>query len=82
MNIDDTLAERGNRYGVFAEHARITPAIIEKAAMADSPNWATLAPDMLEALVRLSAERERRISEAKASAWEWYIAACYRIVRP
>ena len=47
-NIDQTLAERGNRYGSFAEHARITQAI--KAAMADSPNWAKLADDQKEAL--------------------------------
>ena len=43
-----TLAQRGKRYGSFAEHARITQAI--KAAMIDSPNWATLSPDMREAL--------------------------------
>lgn len=47
-DIDTTLAERGNRYGFFAEHARITQAI--KAAMADSPNWAKLADDQKEAL--------------------------------
>lgn len=48
QEIDSTLAERGDQYGAFDEHARITQAI--KAAMADSPNWATLAPDQREAL--------------------------------
>lgn len=48
MDISSTLAERGNRYGDFAEHARITQNI--KAAMADSPNWASLPADMREAL--------------------------------
>jgi len=48
MDIDETLAERGSRYGDFAEHARITQAI--KAAMKDSPNWARLPDDMREAL--------------------------------
>ena len=47
-DIDETLAERGNRYGEFDEHARITQAI--KAAMADSPNWTTLSADKKEAL--------------------------------
>lgn len=47
-SIDATLAERGNRYGSFDEHARITQAI--KAVMADSPNWSKLAPDQREAL--------------------------------
>lgn len=46
--IDATLAERGTRYGEFAEHARITQAI--KAAMENSPNWMTLTPDQREAL--------------------------------
>lgn len=27
MNIDDTLAERGSRYGDFTEHARVAQAI-------------------------------------------------------
>lgn len=47
-DIDATLAERGNRYGSFGEHARITQAI--KSAMADSPNWTSLAADQREAL--------------------------------
>lgn len=46
--IANTLAERGTRYGSYDEHARITQAI--KAAMADSPNWAQLAPDQRETL--------------------------------
>lgn len=47
-NIDATLEQRGNRYGVFTGHAKITQAI--KKAMADSPNWAALPDDMKEAL--------------------------------
>ena len=46
--IDETLAERGNRYGEFAEHARITQNI--KKAMQDSPNWKSLPDAMKEAL--------------------------------
>lgn len=47
-NIDQTLAERGRRYGEFDEHARITQNI--KRAMIDSPNWAKLSDDKKEAL--------------------------------
>lgn len=47
-NIEKTLTERGNRYGSFSEHARITQNI--KRAMADSPNWATLNDSQREAL--------------------------------
>lgn len=47
-NIDDTLAQRGQRYGAFSGHARITQNI--KRAMRDSPNWARLSDSQLEAL--------------------------------
>ena len=46
--VDQTLEQRGNRYGEFKGHARITQNI--KRAMADSPNWADLSDDKKEAL--------------------------------
>jgi hypothetical protein len=57
QDIAATLAERGNRYGDFSEHARIAQAI--KAAMADSPNWATLAPDQKETLEMIAHKAAR-----------------------
>lgn len=48
VDIAATLLERGRRYGEFPEHARITQNI--KRAMADSPNWPTLADDKKETL--------------------------------
>lgn len=48
MDIDKTLEERGNRYGEFNQHARITQNL--KRAMQDSPNWPTLRDDQKEAL--------------------------------
>lgn len=50
--IDDTLKERGSRYGSFMGHARITQNI--KHAVQDSPNWPLLAPDMAECLEMLA----------------------------
>lgn len=47
-DIDKTLAERGTRYGEFAEHAFITQSI--KLAMTKSRNWDSLSPDKKEAL--------------------------------
>ena len=47
-NIDKTLEQRGNRYGEFNEHARITQNL--KKAMHDSPNWEGLSDDKKEAL--------------------------------
>jgi len=51
-DIDETLQQRGNRYGEFAEHARITQNL--KRAMVDSPNWAKLSDDKREALDMLA----------------------------
>jgi hypothetical protein len=48
MTIDNTLTERGSKYGVFSEHARITQNI--KDAMKDSPNWAHLNASQKESL--------------------------------
>lgn len=47
-DIDETLAERGNRYGSFISHAVVTQRI--KQAMAGSDKWHLLAPDQKEAL--------------------------------
>ena len=47
-NIQDTLDQRGLRYGEFIGHARITQAI--KQAMQDSPNWTKLTEDKRECL--------------------------------
>ena len=46
--IDATLEQRGNKYGEFVDHARITQNI--QAAMRDSRNSASLPADMKEAL--------------------------------
>lgn len=51
-DISDTLKQRGNRYGEFGEHARITQNI--KRAMIDSPNWVKLTDDKREALEMLA----------------------------
>lgn len=47
-NIADTLIERGNRYGVFSGHARITQAL--KVFMQNQDNWQILADDQRESL--------------------------------
>ena len=47
-DIEATLKERGNRYGEFSEHARVTQNI--KRAMLDSLNWGALSDDKKECL--------------------------------
>lgn len=51
-NIDDTLAERGSRYGDFAGHAAVTQGI--KKVMMESRNWFYLSNDKREALDMLA----------------------------
>jgi len=51
-SIETTLEERGTRYGIFAEHARITQGM--KRAMIDSPNWHRLEDDQRECLEMLA----------------------------
>ncbi len=48
MNIEDTLEQRGNDYGEFRTHARITQGL--KSVMQDSPKWINLSDDKKEAL--------------------------------
>jgi len=47
-DIDKVLDQRGQRYGDFAEHARITQNL--KKAMGINTNWDTLTDDKKEAL--------------------------------
>lgn len=56
--IEDTLKERGSRYGSFEDSARISQAI--KRAMIDTPNWLRLDDDQREAL-EIAAHKMARI---------------------
>lgn len=68
--IDETLAERGNRYGEFAEHARITQNI--KKAMQDSPNWKSLPDAMKEALEMIAHKVGRILNGDPAYIDSWH----------
>jgi hypothetical protein len=57
-NIDNTLDERGSRYGEFPEHARIAQNI--KRAMQDSPRWHEL-PDYMREALEMNAHKTARI---------------------
>lgn len=60
MNIDDTLAERGARYGAFADHAVIAQGIQD--AMRAPPGWARLAPDQKQALTVIADKIARMLN--------------------
>jgi len=57
-DVDNTLEERGNRYGKFENHARITQNI--KRAMVASPNWGEL-PDYMKESLEMVAHKIGRI---------------------
>jgi hypothetical protein len=48
MDVSETLAQRGGRYGAFIEHAKIAQDIQD--AMRSAPNWDKLDVDMRQAL--------------------------------
>ena len=48
MNIDEVLAERGERYGRFSGHADITQRF--KRIMVASPSWAHMSDSQREAM--------------------------------
>jgi hypothetical protein len=56
-DIQATLAERGSRYGSFADQGKIEQNI--KRAMHDSPNWASLPDDSKSALEMIATKVSR-----------------------
>ena len=55
--IEQTLSERGGRYGSFIDQGRIEQAL--KEAMRDTPNWKSLAPDQKSALEMIAVKISR-----------------------
>lgn len=60
MNIDDTLAERGARYGEFKDHAVIAQGLQD--TMRAAPGWVNLAPDQKQALSVISDKIARMLN--------------------
>jgi len=73
--IDETLKERGNRYGDFYSHADITQNI--KAAMKDSSNWRTLKCSQKEALEMIAHKIGRILNGDPDYADSWHDIAGY-----
>lgn len=69
-DVDQTLEQRGTRYGDFSEHARITQNL--KRAMIDSPNWATLSDDKREALEMVAHKVGRILNGDPEYADSWH----------
>jgi hypothetical protein len=75
QSVSDTLKQRGNNYGAFAEHARITQNI--KDAMKDSPNYETLSPSHKEVLEMIAHKAGRILNGNPDYADSWHDIAGY-----
>lgn len=60
MNIEETLAERGARYGEFKDHAVIAQGLQDE--MRKAPGWARLAPDQKQALTVITDKIARMLN--------------------
>lgn len=77
-NISETLAERGERYGAFIEHAEIAQGIQD--VMRAAENWSTLDADMKQAL-SVIADKIARILNGRASYSDsWHDIAGYSLL--
>lgn len=74
-HIDTLLAERGARYGNFADHARITQSI--KFVMHTTEKWQHLADDQMEALQMIAHKIGRILNGDPDYADSWVDIAGY-----
>ena len=58
--INNVLAERGNRYGAFRSHAEITQAL--KRIMHHAPKWRNLTPSQKEAMEMIAHKMGRMLN--------------------
>jgi len=74
-NVENTLEQRGSRYGDFVDQGRITQNI--KRAMRDGTKWESLSDDKKEAL-EMIASKISRILNGDPEYWDsWHDIAGY-----
>ena len=76
--VNDTLEERGKRYGSFEGHAQITQGL--KNVMYVSPQWPNLTPSMREALDMIVHKIGRILNGDPAYADSWHDIAGYAML--
>lgn len=75
MSIEDTLIERGTRYGEFKDHADISQQI--KMAMQTKNGWGRLQYDQREALEMIAHKMARIINGDPNYHDSWHDIAGY-----
>lgn len=73
--VDQTLVERGNRYGDFKDHAEVTQNI--KRAMETGRNWADLCPAHKESLEMIAHKIGRILNGDPYYGDSWHDIAGY-----
>lgn len=74
-SVEETLRERGDRYGNFKGHAGISQLL--KQIMQKSPNWAYLECDQAEALQMIAHKIARILNGDQDYADSWHDIAGY-----
>jgi len=77
--IDETLNERGNRYGDFSCHAVVTQAI-KRAMTRHGRNWSDLPPTHKEALEMIAHKIGRILNGDPNHADSWHDIAGYALL--
>lgn len=75
QNVDATLTERGNRYGKFKDHAKLSQHL--KNVMCCADGWERLEPDMREALEMIQHKIARILNGDPTYADSWHDIAGY-----
>ena len=75
MSIEQTLAERGSRYGDFATHAGISQSL--KEVMVATPQWAEMPTYQREALEMIAHKIARILNGDSNYADSWHDVAGY-----
>lgn len=75
MDVNSTIAERGNRYGQFSGHAEVTQCI--KLAITAGKNWSTLPATHREALEMIAHKMGRILNGDPFYADSWHDIAGY-----
>ena len=70
MSVEQTIAERGNRYGDFATHAGISQSL--KEVMVATPQWAEMPTYQREALEMIAHKIARILNGDPNYADNWH----------
>jgi hypothetical protein len=70
MSVENTLAERGQRYGTFLENATVAQQL--KAAMIQGRSWATMPADAREALEVITQKISRIVTGDSSYTDNWH----------